>query len=150
MRKRTQSREIALQILYQVEMNPEPIKDLFDSYWENNKDLTDEVRIFSEKLVNGTLEHVQALDEIITKAADNWVLDRMAVIDRNILRLGAYELLHCDDIPPKVAINEAVNIAKKFSQEESGKFVNGVLDKITHTVKPAAPPAHVKKTRKPK
>ena len=70
------------------------------------------------------------------KATENWDLNRMAVIDRCILRFAAYELLYMDDIPPKVSINEAVNIAKKFSQEDSGKFVNGVLDKINHTEKP--------------
>lgn len=150
MRKRTQSREIALQILYQAEMNPEPIRDALNSYWQNNEEVPEEVRLFTEQLVVGTHEKTQPLDEAIAKAADNWVLDRMAVIDRNILRIGAYELLHCGtEIPPKVAINEAVNLAKKFSQEESGKFVNGVLDKINHTTNaPAAQAPHEKKPRK--
>lgn len=150
MRKRTHSREIALQILYQVEMNPASLREVLDSYWQHNTEVPDEeVRRFAEKLFIGTKENTAALDEIIAKAADNWVMDRMAVLDRNILRLGAYELLHCDDIPPKVAINEAVNLAKKFSQEESGKFVNGVLDKINHSSKtPASGPADAKKPRK--
>lgn len=136
MRKRTQSREIALQILYQYEMNPCPVRELMDLYWNNNQTVPEEVRQFSEILVEGTVKHVTELDEIIIKAAQNWDLKRMAVIDRNILRFAAFELLFLADVPPKVSINEAVNIAKRFSQEESGKFVNGILDHINHTEKP--------------
>ncbi len=137
MRKRTQARESALQILYQVEMNPglSP-REHMDLYWENNQITDEEIRQFAERIVTGTLAHLKEIDEVVLKATDNWELARMAVIDRNILRFAAYELLFLGDIPPKVTINEAVNIAKRFSQEESGKFVNGVLDKINHTEKP--------------
>lgn len=133
MRKRTQGREIALQILYQYEMNPESMEPLIQSYWENQHEIDPEVREFAEKLVQGTVEHLKEIDPIISAAADHWQLERMAVIDRNVMRSATYELLFMDDIPPKVTINEAVNLAKKFSQIESGKFVNGVLDKICHT-----------------
>ena len=78
-------------------------------------------------------EHLDEIDEKIAKYTENWQLSRMAVVDRNILRFSVYELLFMDDIPPKVTINEAVNVAKKYSQDEAGKFVNGVLDKIHHT-----------------
>lgn len=136
MRKRTQAREAALQILYQHEMNPGPVRELLDNYWENNDAVTPDVKGFAEQIVCGTLQHVAELDQLIKKAAQNWDLERMAVLDRNILRFAVYELLFVEDVPPKVTINEAVNIAKRFSQEESGKFVNGVLDHINHTEKP--------------
>lgn len=145
MRKRTLSREYALQFLYQHEMNPHPTNELKASFWAENENVIEPVRSFAERLIDGTLAHVSELDEIITRAADNWELGRMAVIDRNILRAAAYELLFCADIPPKVTINEAVNLAKKFSQEESGKFVNGVLDKINHTEKPRVAKADASK-----
>jgi len=135
MRKRTQAREYALQILYQLEMKPEPIEDALRTFWEEHQILHDEVRDFTADLVRGSLEHVEEIDVIIRKATQNWEIRRMAVVDRNIMRFAVYELLFVKDIPPKVTINEAVNIAKKFSQQDSGKFVNGVLDKINHTEK---------------
>ena len=146
-RKRTQSRECALQILYQYEMNPEPLPELFKKFWEQQEGSFDpEVRDFAEKLASGTCEHQKDIDPVIERYADNWDLPRMAMIDRNVMRLATYELLYLADVPPKVTINEAVNLAKKFSQEESGKFVNGILDKINHTEKqrnpkPDDPPA---------
>jgi transcription antitermination factor NusB len=143
MRKRTIAREYALQFLYQHEMNPGPVEELKASFWIENENVIEPVRTFAEYLVDGTLAHVPELDEVITRAADNWQLTRMAVIDRNILRAATYELLFCADIPPKVTINEAVNLAKKFSQEESGKFVNGVLDKINHTETPRVAKSNV-------
>ncbi len=134
MRKRTRSREFALQLLYQYEMNEEPLEAVIRRFWEENHESEDDVRDYAERLLRGTVEHLAVLDETIVRYAENWLLNRMAVIDRNILRFAAYELLYMgDEIPPKVAINEAVNIAKKFSQEEAGKFVNGILDKINHT-----------------
>ncbi len=139
MRKRTQGRECALQILYQYELNPKPLEEHFASFWEQNPEMTQEIRDFSEMLVRGTLKHVNEINEIVTKYARNWEMNRMAVVDRNILRFATYELVFCEDIPPNVTINEAVNIAKKFSQEDSGKFVNGVLDQISHSEKTRSP-----------
>ena len=136
MRKRTLARECALQILYQHEMNPAPLEEVMASFWEENPKMGDEVREFAKALVLGTAQHLQEIDAVVVRATENWGLSRMAVVDRNILRFATYELLFLSDIPPKVTINEAVNLAKKFSQEESGKFVNGVLDKINHTEKP--------------
>lgn len=133
MRKRTLARECALQILYQYDLTGSEEELSFDIFWDDQP-ADEEVRQFAEKLVRGTLRRLKAIDEIIAKHAENWDLRRMAVVDRNILRLATYELLYlAGEIPPKVAINEAVSIAKKFSQEESGKFVNGILDKINHT-----------------
>jgi transcription antitermination factor NusB len=108
------------------------VQDLLDQYFEENE-FSPEIRQFSELLVRGTLEKRDEIDALLGKYADNWDLKRMAVIDRNILRFATFELIYMPDIPPKVAINEAVNIAKKYSQEKSGKFVNGVLDKINHS-----------------
>jgi len=133
MRKRTQARELALQILYKRDLNPEPLEALLSSFWETTKGVSPEVQEYTERLVLGSLEHLQEIDAVLSKYTEHWELARMAVVDRNILRFGAYELLYLEEIPPKVVINEAVNIAKKFSQEDSGKFVNGILDKINHT-----------------
>ena len=88
------------------------------------------LRVFADPLIRGALEHREALDEQIKRHALNWDLHRIAVVDRNVLRLAIYEMLHREDIPPVVSINEAVDIAKKFSTQDSGKFVNGILDKI--------------------
>ncbi len=140
-RKRTQARECALQILYQYEINPEPLSDLLSKFWQQEEQAASspEVRVFAEQLALGTCEHQSEIDKVISQYADNWELHRMAIIDRNIMRFATFELLFASDIPPKVTINEAVNLAKKFSQEESGKFVNGILDKINHTEKPRNP-----------
>ncbi len=132
MRKRTQAREFALQILYEQEINPHPVEELLTSFWRNRA-AAPEVREYAERVVRGVLDHLLEIDGVISKYAEHWELPRMAAVDRNILRLATFELLYLEEVPPKVAINEAVNIAKKFSQEESGKFVNGILDKINHT-----------------
>jgi N utilization substance protein B len=88
------------------------------------------MRVFSEPLIRGVIQHRDAIDEKIKSHARNWDFHRIAAVDRNVMRLAIYEMLHRDDIPPAVSINEAVDIAKKFSTEDSGKFVNGILDKI--------------------
>jgi len=129
MRKRTKARECALQILYQIDITKDSPDNLLSAFWENKK-TESEVRDFATALVKGTVENMQKIDDIITKYASNWKLKRMAVVDRNVLRLSAYELLYREDIPPKVAINEAVDLAKKYGDIDSGKFVNGVLDRI--------------------
>ncbi|MFH1779481.1 MAG: transcription antitermination factor NusB [Candidatus Omnitrophota bacterium] len=129
MRKRTKARECALQILYQIDITKDSPDNLLSAFWENKK-TESEVRDFATALVKGTVENMQKIDDIITKYASNWKLKRMAVVDRNVLRLSAYELLYREDIPPKVAINEAVDLAKKYGDIDSGKFVNGILDRI--------------------
>jgi transcription antitermination factor NusB len=143
LRKRTQARECALQILYQYEMNPEPVAEIVKKFWsQQDEAYSEETRVFAEKLALGTVEHQAEIDKVIERYADNWELSRMAMIDRNIMRFATYELLYLPDVPPKVTLNEAVNLAKKFSQGESGKFVNGILDKINHTEKPVNPKDH--------
>ncbi|MBN1687851.1 MAG: transcription antitermination factor NusB [Candidatus Omnitrophica bacterium] len=136
MRKRTLAREYALQILYQVEMNPGKLSEIIENFWSHQGQPAKEVQEFAEVLVKGTLQNQQEIDKVISNAAENWELGRMAVVDKNIMRAATYELLYLEDVPQKVSINEAVNMAKKFSQEDSGKFVNGILDKINHSEKP--------------
>jgi N utilization substance protein B len=92
------------------------------------------VRGYAEAIVRGTEEHREAVDAEIRRTAEHWVMERMAAVDRNILRLAAYELLFRDDIPPAVAINEALEVAKKYSSSESVSFINGVLDKIARSL----------------
>ncbi len=129
MRKRTKARECALQVLYAMDIRKGSKNEVSKGYWqEKNED--QEIKMFAQKLIEGTLVEMSKIDMLITKYADNWRIERMAVIDRNVIRMAIYELLYATDIPPKVAINEAVDLAKKFGDEESGSFVNGVLDKI--------------------
>ena len=151
---RREARERAVQFLFQIDLNkPENLDEALGHFWDSQRsgviqddhaiarwnqplDLppptADEIalREFAEPLIRGTLTHVAELDEKIKHYAKNWDIHRMAVVDRNILRLAIYEMLHRDDIPPVVSINEAVDIAKKFSTDDSGKFVNGILDKV--------------------
>jgi len=131
MRKRTRAREYALQLLYQVDVAERSPSEMYVEFWKAFP-CENPVREFAERLVTGTLEKLPEIDKLLARYTENWNLERMAVVDRNILRFATYELRFMDDSPPKVSINEAVNLAKKYSQEESGKFVNGVLDKICH------------------
>jgi transcription antitermination factor NusB len=132
MRKRTLARECALKLLYQADLNHHSLDEMLLDFWKWNP-VSADIREFAEQLVRGTFEHMKAIDEKIVQYTENWELRRMAAVDRNILRFSVYELIYLEQIPHKVTINEAVNIAKKYSQEDAGKFVNGVLDKITHS-----------------
>ena len=133
MRKRSQARDWALKILYQAEITRRPIEQTAEEFWAYEEAQDDEVKDFCKRLILGVYEHLNAIDQKISDYATNWQIKRMAVIDRNVLRLGVYELLHTTDIPPKVTINEAVEIAKRYGDLESSKFVNGILDKIHKT-----------------
>jgi len=154
MGKRREARERAVQFLFQYDLNPaEKLDDALNQFWDSQQtaaiagekggatwgqkvelpEPTAEeasVRLFADPLIRGVLEFRDEADACITKHAQNWELRRIAAVDRNILRLAIYEMLHRDDIPPVVSINEAVDIAKKFSTQDSGKFVNGILDKV--------------------
>ncbi|MBN1870708.1 MAG: transcription antitermination factor NusB [Candidatus Omnitrophica bacterium] len=130
MRKRTQSRECALKILYQAELTRRKIGVAAEIFWNEFETIDEPVHNFSERLTSGIETNIEAIDHKISEHATNWQLKRMAVIDRNILRIGVFELLYTTDIPPKVTINEAVELAKKYGDLESSKFVNGILDKI--------------------
>jgi N utilization substance protein B len=136
MGKRRKAREVALQLLYQLdvqgEANPEPH---LPEFWTRHP-VDREAREFAEILIRGTKLHEPKIDEMITQYAQNWELDRMAVVDRNILRQGIFELLWMEDVPSKVAINEALEVAKKFSTQESSRFINGSLDRIHKELRP--------------
>ena len=129
MRKRTKSREYALQMLYQADIRHCDSRQVLGDFWQEHAPLK-EVRSFADQLVEGVSAHHDDIDRLISAHANNWDLKRMAVIDRNILRLGVFELLHLADVPPKVAINEAVELAKRFGDSESSRFINGILDAI--------------------
>ncbi|HHT9117659.1 MAG TPA: transcription antitermination factor NusB [Candidatus Hypogeohydataceae bacterium YC38] len=129
MRKRTRARELALQALYQIEVRGEEALEDALSFCAHGAGDT-EVSQFASQLVEGCRKGRRVIDEEIASVVENWELPRMATIDRCILRLSVYELLYREDIPPKVSINEAIELAKKYSTEKSGNFVNGVLDKI--------------------
>lgn len=132
MRKRTRSREFALQILYQMDITHDDCGVSLDSFWQSHEEenIDQELKSFTAMLVKGVTGNLTIIDEKISQYAANWKLERMAVVDRNILRMSCFELLFRDDIPPKVSINEAVELAKKYSGLEAGKFVNAILDKI--------------------
>lgn len=129
MGSRRKSRELALQFLYGRELNEYDLKQMFENFWGLNPGKL-ESRKFAERLIRGTIENLDAIDQVISKHTHNWSIDRIALTDRSILRIASYELIYCDDVPPVVSINEAVDIAKKFSTPESGRFVNGILDKV--------------------
>jgi N utilization substance protein B len=142
MTRRTRGREIALQVLYQIEQNTgtpaTEVRKFIERRLRGDKKLVE----FAEGLVTGVLEHQKSIDGMISEAAENWRIDRMAAIDRNILRLGAYEMLFCPEVPTKVAINEALELAKRYSTAQSSRFVNGILDRLqVHLhAKPEVPP----------
>jgi transcription antitermination factor NusB len=129
MGKRRRSRELAIQVLYHLEFSKDDPAMAFDSVCDDFG-APEDIKPFSKELVLGVCAHLVGLDGLIDEASKNWRLERIAKVDRSILRLGTYELLYRDDIPPKVSINEAVDLAKKFGTEESGAFINGVLDRI--------------------
>ena len=127
--KRTKARERALQALYQIDVAAEGIDEALARFWRSFEPVEREVLALAEALVRGVAEHRRAIDDAIEGASSNWRLDRMAKVDRNVLRLAAYELLRTD-VPVKVAINEAIELGKKYGSESTGAFVNGVLDRI--------------------
>ena len=126
---RRQARECALQMLYQLELGGGAVDQVVSRYWETT-DAPEAVRSFASELVAGVAERREALDQLISKHSANWKLSRMAAVDRNILRIAAFEFNHRPDIPIKVTINEAVEVAKRFGTSDSGAFVNGILDNM--------------------
>lgn len=137
--RRTRSREVALQVLYQCEQNaglePAEVNRFILRRLRDEK-----LQGFARALVSGVRTHQTRIDELISDAAENWRIDRMAAIDRNILRLGVFEMLYDPEVPPKVAINEALELAKRYSTAQSSRFVNGILDRLQN-VDPNVPSA---------
>jgi N utilization substance protein B len=129
--KRRRAREYALQILFQLELAGTELNDaLLKEFWNGINHEPDDVKDFTHRIVRETLDNLETIDATIKKAAQHWSLERMAAIDRNILRAATYELLLRTDIPNTVIINEAIEIAKKYSTQESASFINGILDRI--------------------
>ncbi len=132
--KRRKAREYALQMLFQLDFKVEKFENRdLEAFWSDKKENT-EVKKFAEELVRGTVNKLNEIDSMIGKAAENWVVQRMSAVDRNILRFASYEILYMKDIPSAVTINEAIEIAKKFSSGESAPFINGVLDRLAKEV----------------
>ena len=129
MGKRRAARELALKFLYQTEFNSNSPDSELNSFCER-ANVSEEIQNFTQTLIKNIFFHKKEVDRLLKKISANWVPDRMAIIDKNILRLGICELLFDSTTPPKVAINEAVEIAKKFGTEESPDFINGILDKV--------------------
>jgi N utilization substance protein B len=130
MTRRTRGREIALQVLYQADLNPGLAPAEIRRFIERR--LLGDMKLceFTRGLIAGVQAHQGRIDGLISEVAENWRIDRMAAIDRNILRLGAYELLYCPEVPTKVAINESLELAKRYSTAQSSRFVNGILDRL--------------------
>jgi len=132
-RVRTRARELALQFLFQVDFQGDAYASELDAFLDEQlagKPNTTDAKIYARTLVHGVIGHRAEIDALLAEAAANWDLDRMAAIDRNALRIGCYEMLFDGEIPTKVAINEAIELGKRFSTEASGAFVNGILDRI--------------------
>ena len=127
--KRTQAREAALKILYQLDITKDSPEEGLKIFFQHHRVAVGS-QDFVTKLVEGTIAHLSEINELLSKYATNWSLDRMPMVDRNILRLSTFELIFGNETPPKVIINEAVELAKRFGTPDSGKFVNGVLDSI--------------------
>jgi transcription antitermination protein NusB len=129
---RRQAREYALKMLFQHDFvgDRNGLECAGDQWYEQKAN--EDLKKFARELVSGTLKHLEEIDRVVQEAAENWKMDRMAAVDRNILRCAVYEILYKNDIPAAVTINEALEIAKKYSSQESVSFINGLLDKIAH------------------
>jgi N utilization substance protein B len=139
MGNRRYSRELVIQFLYLTEMNEGEIENQLKAFWENNSCEEEDVQSFTEDILKDIFDHKKEIDARLEKYSDNWTLSRMAVIDRNLLRMAASELIYSKTVPPKVAIDEAVEIAKKYGTADSPNFINGVLDRILKELKPDVP-----------
>ena len=144
MGKRREGREAAVQFLYQFDVNRQPVNELLVAFWKlrsgpEKADVSAKTKTFTEELVKGVTAHMTDIDALISKFTANYDLSRIAIVDRNILRVGIYEMQHSTDVPPVVCINEAIEIAKKFGSDQSGTFVNGVLDGARRGLEAARP-----------
>jgi transcription antitermination protein NusB len=126
---RRRGREAALQMLFQLDIAPQDIEPALETFWRDSN-ATEVVRSFADKIVRGAMEHRTVIDEVLTSTVHHWKLNRIAVVDRNILRMAVCEFLIEPETPPIVVIDEAIEIAKKFGNDDSGLFVNGILDAI--------------------
>jgi N utilization substance protein B len=137
MGRRRQSRETALQILYALDITRVNVREMLRDGW-TEKMLSPEIRDFTTALVTGVIERRDEIDACIKECSTNWSLERIGLVERNILRFAIYELCFLPDIPPNVTINEAVEVAKKYGTDEAPAFINGILDRVKHAVGPRA------------
>lgn len=127
---RRRGREFAVQMLFQWDLSREAFENVRGTFWTLNHDVDEEIREFADRLASGAAEHIEEIDVLLARHAEHWRVSRMATVDRNILRLATYELLFEVQTPQAVVINEALEVARKFSTSESIHFINGILDSI--------------------
>jgi N utilization substance protein B len=139
MPSRHQGREFALQMLYQSEIGGMPMDDVVAHFWDQ-ENVPDEVRDFAERLALGTVGALPEIDRLLRDSIENWRLERLGTVDRSVLRLAAFEFLHEPETPRIVVIDEAIEVAKRFGGEESGQFVNGILDALRKRLEAEVPP----------
>jgi N utilization substance protein B len=134
MHKRRKAREIALQILYGLDAQDVELDEAVALFWTNfdetNENISEEIKEFANELVEGTWKNRNKIDRLISGNSSNWTLGRMSRVDKSILRMAVYELLFCPDIPPKVTLNEAIDLGKIYGSENSGSFINGILNAL--------------------
>jgi N utilization substance protein B len=129
MHQRRKAREVALQVLYELDVLNIDAKEAIALFW-NNFQATEDSKKFSTLLIEGTWDNREQIDTLIRSCSEHWSLERMSRVDRNILRMAVYELLYCPNIPPKVTLNEAIDLGKMYGSENSGSFINGILDAV--------------------
>ncbi len=134
MGRRRKAREDTLRILFRLEFEKKQIKKTLDQYWKSKK-ASEEIKEYSTWLVNGVISDQAKIDNIIQQVSEHWRISRMALVDRNILRMAVFELIYEEKIAPAIVINEAIEIAKKYSGEEAATFVNGILDAVRKDLK---------------
>ena len=137
---RRKARECALQMLFQYDLSRQPIDELIGTYWGELAEAGEDVQEFANELTAGVIAHIAELDERIRLRAEHWRIPRMAIVDRNLLRLAVYEFVYQATTPKTVAINEALEIARRFSTHEATQFVNGILDAIKRDMEANPPP----------
>jgi transcription antitermination protein NusB len=136
---RRKARECALQMLFQYDMAHPSVEELATTYWGEMAEAAAEVREFATELALGAISHLEEIDDLIRLRTEHWRISRMAVVDRNLLRLAVYEFLHQPKTPKTVAINEALEIARRFSTQEATQFINGILDAIKRDLEIKSP-----------
>ena len=129
MHQRRKAREVALQVLYELDVQMIGLGEAIELFWANFE-ASEEARKFSSLLIEGTWNNREQIDSLISDSSENWTIARMSRVDKSILRMAVYELLFCRDIPPKVTLNEAIDLGKVYGSENSGAFINGILDAL--------------------
>ncbi len=129
MHQRRKAREVALQVLYELDVQMIGLGEAIDLFWANFE-ASEEARKFSSLLIEGAWNNREQIDSLISDSSENWTIARMSRVDKSILRMAVYELLFCRDIPPKVTLNEAIDLGKVYGSENSGAFINGILDAL--------------------